>query len=459
MINITELAQKKLGIFGFGHEGQAVAKYLQRHGLSATVFDEQPRTHFSSDLLETFESKGFVFSCGKPIEAWQGVEVVFRSPGIWRLHPALLRLEAEGIIITSQTKWFFEHCPAKIIGVTGTKGKGTTSTLIYNILTQAKVGKVVLTGNIGKVAPLEYLDELTQDDWVVMELSSFQLQDLDKSPHIGVCLMVTQEHLDHHRTIQEYRAAKEAICKHQSATDFIIFAGDYEGSREIAQKSLGQKLAFGRKEGQLAARIEENIITISSLEQGEFDFADRKLLGPHNLENISAALLATLAAGVGLQDSVPVAKLFKGLEHRLEVVGTFSGVTFVNDSFSTAPEPTIAAIKSFSNPIILICGGSEKNVNFDELATEISAAKNIKEIVLIGTTALRIQTALKQAGFAGKAKMDLSSFDEVFQYLQGISQAGDVVLLSPACASFDMFKNYIDRGEQFKEHATKFILS
>jgi UDP-N-acetylmuramoylalanine--D-glutamate ligase len=253
MLTIEQLRTRTVGIIGFGKEGQAVARFLKRHHMTAVVFDDQALSQFPEDLVREYQAVGFEFRCGEPIADMRNVEVVFRSPGFRRLHPVLRAAEAGGLIVTSQTKWFLEHCPSPVIGVTGTKGKGTTVSLIARCLetavAQGGVGNdiepnaaIFVTGNIGTVDPLDLLDTLEPKDFVVFELSSFQLQDVTTSPHISVCLMVTSEHLDHHKSLEEYHAAKAPIASYQDSADVVVYAEDYEISRRIGRLSKGVRM-------------------------------------------------------------------------------------------------------------------------------------------------------------------------------------------------------------------------
>ncbi|KKU72946.1 MAG: UDP-N-acetylmuramoylalanine-D-glutamate ligase [Candidatus Amesbacteria bacterium GW2011_GWB1_47_26] len=320
-------------------------------------------------------------------------------------------------------------CPGKIIGVTGTKGKGTTATLIYEIL-KAAGKKVFFGGNIGK-GIFEHLDEMDKDSLVVLELSSFQLIDLHKSPHVAVMLMMTSEHQDWHKSPDEYVEAKSKITQFQMPNDFVVYNQDYPNSVKIGMQGKGQKIAVSGNDW-----------------KGEM-----RLRGGHNRENVAAA--AAVAKIFGIQYSVfgEVIKNFKGLEHRLEEAATVDGVTYFDDSFSTTPETTIAAIKAFTEPLILIAGGSEKGSDFTELGKVISEAKNIKAVILIGLMAERIKEKISNEEI--KILRGAKNMAEILEQVKSVAESGDVVVLSPAAASFDMFANYKDRGDQFKEAVRK----
>lgn len=385
----------KVAILGWGIDTQDVEPYLRAQGHEIDILSE-------------------------PFENLDKYDMIVRSPGVYKYRKELKDLTN----VTSKVKIFFDVCPGKIIGVTGTKGKGTTSTLIYEILKKAGK-KVFLGGNIGKGIFAD-LDKMDSESWIVLELSSFQLIDLHKSPHIAVVLMTTSEHLDWHASVDEYVNAKASITKYQSSSDFAIYNKDYPNSVKIGLQGQGKKIPVSRKDWNKPLRLR----------------------GDHNRENMAAA--AAVSKIIGIQYSVigEVAKNFKGLEHRLEEVATVNGVTYFEDSFSTTPETTIAAIKSFTEPLILIAGGSDKGSDFTELGKVISESPNIKAVILIGLMAERIDKSIINRHL--NIVRNLSNMKDIVESASQLATSGDVVLLSPACASFDMFKNYKDRGEQFK---------
>lgn len=393
----------KVVVLGLGVDTQDVIPYLRDRGDKVTVLDEKNGDKF--DNLDKYD-------------------LIVRSPGVYRYRPELLKTKTE---ITSKTKLFFDLCPAKIIGVTGTKGKGTTATLVYEILKAAKK-KVFLGGNIGS-GVFGILRKLGKDDWIILELSSFQLIDLHKSPHIAVVLMVTSEHQDWHKNIQEYVDAKKNIVAYQRVTDFAVVNKDYPNSVEIGKAARGKVIWVSGRDIDLPTRLR----------------------GEHNKENIAAAVAVAKIIGVPFKGIV---RGFRGLEHRLEEVRTVGGVTFYNDSFSTTPETAIAAVKSFSEPEIVILGGSSKNSDFSQLGKTIRNSPNVKAVILIGAEGERIYKLLKGLKFL-KLLRGPTSMEKIVNLAYNTAVSGDVVLLSPACASFDMFKNYKDRGDQFKRQARR----
>ena len=457
---ISDWKGKKVAILGLGVEGVASAKFLHKQGAIVTILEKKPEDEIESTFLEQARKLGVTLVFGDDyLSNISSYEVIVRSPGVRLATPELHEATKKGSILTSQTKLFFDLCPCPIIGVTGTKGKGTTSTLIYEMLKRS--GKdVYLGGNIGK-PPLDFLDTLTSQSIVVLELSSFQLQDLDKSPHIAVMLMVTSEHLDayggqnYHEDLSEYIDAKRNILKFQTSSDFAVLNRDYPATNESDIYTDGKVYYVSRE------RVTENGCYVNQgsiwlrLEGRERKVIDTKeilLPGAHNLENICAAVMAVTLLGVAREDIVAVLRSFKGLTHRLELVREVNGVKYYDDSFSTTPETAVAAIEAFTQPEVLILGGSSKKSDFSELGRVIHKAKNIRAIIGIGVEWEVIKDEiLKSDGkvpFLVEGARDMRT---IVAAAAKIAKPGDVVLLSPACASFGMFKNYKDRGEQFKK--------
>lgn len=456
--------KSKIGILGAGIEGLAVAEYLAGHGYGdLTVFD-------SKENIEGVIPAGVNVSLGvdflsDPDSAIYDMGFLFRSPGI---HFAKLeKARAAGIKITSTTQFFFENCPCKIIGVTGTKGKGTTSSLIYEILKTA--GKdAYLGGNIGE-SPLKFLDNLTLDSFAVLELSSFQLQDLTLSPQAAVVLMTTSDHMDYHADRAEYREAKKPIALYQGPDDFCVLNADYDYHEKFLTAGNGKKYLVSRHDG---GKILDGAFTkcgkIYYVANGQktavLETDKVGLLGEHNLENVLAAVTVCMNLGIDLEAIQQAVRDFKGLEHRLEFVREVKGVRFYNDSFSTTPETSIAAAYAFKGPVMLIAGGSEKNSDYTEWGIELQKNKNLKSVFLIGLMADRMEKALneahlrlsKDAGPEDATQFSVKIFrcgslEEAVKKAFANGMPGDNVVMSPAAASFDMFKNYKYRGTAFKE--------
>ncbi len=528
---MIDFTNKKIAVLGMGVEGISSAIYLKKHGALITALDK------NKDLrLEGVE----VITGKKYLEGLEKYDIIVRSPGIKRNLPEILAAGKKGVVITSQTQLFFDLCPCSIIGVTGTKGKGTTSTLIYEMLKKQGFD-AYLGGNIGK-PPFAFLDTLTPQSTVVLELSSFQLQDLKRSPHIGVVLMITQEHLapdkkdlphqNFHTDVYEYVDAKRNIIRFQANTDYAIINRDYVASNEsniytkgtVFQVSREREVVEGCfvKDGKvMLAMTNQQSYSSSGVKRsrevdsgqssprwsyGEagqndgsrlartipstiIDTKDILLPGGHNLENVCAAVMASTLCGVSKENILDVLKTFKGLEHRLELVLEINGVKYYDDSFSTTPETAIAAIQAFEQPKILILGGAHKGSDFSELGHIISESKSIKAIVGIGQEWDKIKSQIySSSGVKRSREVDsgqssprwsygeagqndgsrlartinnikiiegLKNMREIAQATFDVAEPGDVVLLSPACSSFDMFKNYKERGEQFKKEVLK----
>ena len=400
--------EKKVAILGYGLEGRDAEKYVRSQGANITILDQK----FDKNYLKNLDR----------------FDIIVRSPGVYRYLPEIINAEKKGVEITSSLKIFFDNCPAKIIGVTGTKGKGTTSTLIYEILKNA--GKdVYLAGNIGKPY-LELLPKLTKDSFVVMELSSFQLIDLTKSPHIAVVLNITLDHLDWHKSKEEYINAKKNIVKYQTKNDFAVINSEYDVSKSFLELTKAKIILFSK--GKLENKYKENLL----------------LRGEHNLENIAAAVYVAKALKIKEDIILKTIRSFKGLEHRLELVKEVKGVSFYNDSFATGPQPTIAAIRSFIEPETLILGGSDKGLDYEDLRIEIRKRQNVINLILIGQMGDKIGRGIKNKNILNFGK---STMENIVKKAFEITPKGGVVILSPAAASFDMFENYKDRGNQFKK--------
>ncbi len=435
----------KIAIIGYGVEGKSAEKYYQAQHANITICDvrtslETP-ANTTAKLGENY------------LEDLDGFDLIVRSPGV---NPNLIlaknpRVKAK---ITTLVNEFLKISPTKnIIGITGTKGKGTTTTLIAKMLEAA--GKQVFTGgNIG-LPPFEFLSALAPESWVVLELSSFQLYDLTRSPHIAVCLMIAPEHLDWHSDMADYTNAKAQLFSHQTPDDIAIFLANNPYSKSITDHSPGTKLPYFASPG---AHIEAGQIVIDGHTICSTD--DLKLLGKHNWQNACAAVTAVWQATQEVQPIRAVLTSFSGLEHRLELVREVDGVKYYDDSFGTTPETTIVAIDAFTQPKVLILGGSDKGTKFDELAATIKNA-DIRQVILIGNTTNsafptvthKIEAALRAQGITNLislVKPNGPSMTEIIATAQKTAHPGDVVLLSCACASFDMFKNYQDRGNQFK---------
>lgn len=422
---------KKVAVLGLGIEGRDAVSYLLSIGAIVTLFDKKNE----SDLdFSGVDKNRIQIICGENYldNGLNNFDFVVRSPGIYRYIPQIVEAEKNAVIITSSTKIFFEKCPGKIIGVTGTKGKGTTSTLIYEIMKSAGFS-VYLSGNIGKPY-LELLPKLNKNSWVIMEMSSFQLIDLDISPHIAVVLNITEDHLDWHKDKEEYINAKKNINSHQTTSDYMVVNYDYEISKNFDKNGSANLIGFSKSS--LDTKFKENLL----------------LRGEHNLENVAASVSVAKILKIDDPIILKVLATFKGLEHRLELVGEVNGTTFYNDSFATGPQSTVAAIRSFSEPETLIIGGSDKGLDYSELRNEIEKRENLINVITIGAIGQDIVKGVENKNIIN---LGTSSMNRIIEVALEVTPKGGVVILSPAAASFDMFLNYKERGNKFKESVKK----
>jgi UDP-N-acetylmuramoylalanine--D-glutamate ligase len=407
---------KKVAIIGYGAEGKSAEKYWQNLGDDVTIRDQSNDPNYLDGLNE--------------------FDLIVRSPGV---HPDKIKTIKP---VTSVTREFFAKCPIPIIGVTGTKGKGTTSSLIAKIL-EAAGHKVWLGGNIG-VPALDFLGQIKDGDEVVLELSSFQLFDLEQSPQIAVMLMIAPDHLNYHADMTEYTEAKANIFRYQKSEDLAVYYAQDPASSKMVEYSKGRHLPYFDPSG-------------SYVKDGQVYFQDTAIMptteigivGEHNWQNVCAAVAATWNI---VEDPASMRKAiheFTGLPHRLKLVGEHSGVKYYDDSIATTPEAAIAGINAFTEPKVVILGGSDKGSSWNELAEAVKNT-NVTSAIIIGQTAPAIVAALDSVGFTDY-QTGLKTMPEVMNAAVQVAQPGSVVLLSPGCASFDMFENYKDRGDQFTQ--------
>ncbi len=418
----------RVSVIGYGVEGREAVRYWLGLGDEVAVHDRRSDIELPPGV-EARLGAGY-------LDGLEAADLVVRTAG---LRPDAL---AGARRVTSVTAEFLERCPVPVIGVTGTKGKGTTASAAAAIL-RAAGRRVFLGGNIG-TPPLAFLADLRAGDLVVLELSSFQLMDLDRSPQVAVVLSITPDHLDWHRSLEEYVAAKGRIVAAQTPGDLVVYDASSPPAAAIAARSRASRVPVGAPEG---VEVREGGVWIAG--RRLLDAADVPLIGAHNLVNVAAATAATydLVGGDAAHIRAGVRSL-EPLPHRLQIVAA-DGVTWVDDSISTTPETAAAALASFDAPKLLILGGSGKGVSFAPLAAA-SARSRLRRILLVGAEAGRIAAALDEAGVRDYEHAP-GGMAEVVARAAALARPGDVVLLSPACASFDGFRDYADRGEQFAE--------
>lgn len=426
-----------VAIIGYGLEGESALHYWQKQGADITICDQNPGatvpTGIAARLGENY------------LDNLDQFDVIMRSAGI----PAEVILAKNPTVkqkITTVIDEFLRVSPTKnIIGITGSKGKGTTSTLTTKML-EAAGYEVFLGGNIG-VSPFDFLNQLTTESWVVLELSSFQLSDITRSPHIAMCLMVVPEHLNWHADMQDYMRAKANLFAHQNPNDIAIYYANSPESHTIASNSPGAKITYYAPPG---AYVEDGNIIIDN--QVICNVSELKLLGAHNWQNACAAATAVWQVAQVPDAIRKVLTSFTGLPHRLEFVRKLDDIAYYDDSFSTIPEAAIVALQAFDEPKVLIVGGADKGVPFDEL-TKAIRENNVRHVIAIGDTGIIIAEELRAGGFTAITEGP-TTMQEMVDAARKVAQPGDIVLLSTGCASFGLFDNYKDRGNQFKQVVT-----
>lgn len=456
--------RSKIAILGFGVEGKAILEWLMIHKYHhVTICDR------NVDLGVELP-KGVSVRLGEHyLNDLGDFEVVFRSPGLSPLKPELQAAKIAGVEVTSTTNFFMDQCKAEVIGVTGTKGKGTTSTLIYEMLKKdgRKSGvDLFLGGNIG-TSPMEFLDKVEKDDLVILELSSFQLQDLEKAPKFAVLLNTTIDHLDYHVDQEEYMEAKERILSRQGSNDVAVLNKDYEYVKYYQPLVRGELKWVSRKGPvENGAYVEDGWIWRA--ENGEkkklLEVAEVALVGSHNLENILPAICIASELGVSAEKMAEVIREFKNLPYRLQFVRELNGVKFYNDSYSTNGDTSVAAVDSFDVPTVLIAGGSDKGIDYNDWARRILLKPTLHTVVLIGQTGDKMEKALIEAegeleeegaDFAPTKILRRNRMEDAVVDAYAECDGDSVVVLSPAAASFDMYKNYKERGNDFVAHVRK----
>ncbi|PBC68633.1 UDP-N-acetylmuramoyl-L-alanine--D-glutamate ligase [Fibrobacter sp. UWS1] len=427
-----------VGILGFGIEGKSTLRYLVRKGIrEIVVMDKNPVE--LPELPADVHVK--IFSGEKYMDGLKNAVTVVRSAGVYPLQKEIFHFQMNGGALTSQIEIFLKETKSRsVVGVTGTLGKGSTVSMIRHALNACGIPSEI-GGNFG-VPALDLLENETPDRISILELSSFQLMTLPVSPHVAVVLRVSTEHLDWHKSVEEYRDAKANLVRWQKRGDFCVYIRDAEPSAAIARESGAQKLCYGSRDADAVFSSDSLKIDGCTLK-----LADCKKIGSFQLENMAAALLAVKALGADVPTALQSLKNYESLKFRMEFKGEKKRIVFYNDSYATRPDATMAAVKSMNRPFALILGGSEKNADFSELARTLAGIQNLKRIALIGATAERMQDALRQVETSVPMKI-FSGLDEAFADACSVGNGG-AVLLSPACASFGLFKNYKARGEAF----------
>ena len=442
-----DLAGKTVGVVGIGVSNTPVIAMLAKMGISVTAFDKRPESELG-DPGKALRALGVRLFCGPDYMEHLEGDWIIKTPGLRFDHPALEKARAKGSLITSEMELFFEYCPATIIGVTGSDGKTTTTSLIFEMLKRTG-RKVHLGGNIGYPL-LCRLGEIQAEDLVVAELSSFQLQTMRRSPHTAVITNLSPNHLDVHKDMAEYCEAKAHIFQFQGKEGVLILNADNEITASFAARAPGRVRLFSFRgdPGVPSAFYREGAIYLRREDGTHQKIINRSQLllrGDHNVENFMAAALAAVDY-CAPEKMAQVAETFGGVRHRMEFIREVEGVRFFNDSIGSSPTRTIATLLSFDQKVRLIAGGYDKKIPFDQLGKMIP--DRVEKLYLCGATAGKIRDAVQKhaPAFPMEIYQDLKTAIET-AYQE--SAPGDIVLLSPACASFDQFKNFEERGDYF----------
>ena len=438
---IKSVKGKNIGFLGIGRSNMPLIRMLCAEGISVTVRDGKKKGSFG-DMEKELENLDVTMITGEGYLENLGVhDIIYKTPGIRGDKPEILEAIALGSVLTSEMELFFELCPCKIFAVTGSDGKTTTTTLIYKILTEAGY-TCHLGGNIGRPL-IGDIEKIKPTDFAVVELSSFQLFNMKKSADVAVITNISENHLDWHKDYEEYIEAKKNIFIHQETDDLVVLNEDNFYTREMKDDKDGNVKTFSRI-GEANVYLKDGTIYSDGIEI--MKASDIKIPGMHNVENYMAAIAATHFY-VSPEDIKNVATTFGGVEHRNELVREVSGVSYYNDSIASSPTRTMATLSSFNEKVILIAGGYDKNLNYEPLGPVI--AEKVKHLVLVGATSDKIEAAAKNADFTSIERT--TDFKEAILMAKGKAEKGDKVVLSPASASFDMFKDFEQRGNIFKE--------
>jgi len=446
------IKNKKVAIIGMGVSNIPLLDYMHTLGAQVTIFDKREEEKLDAIAITKINDYGFAYSLGENyMQNLHGFDMIFRSPSCRPDTPAILEEVDRGAILTSEIEMLMELCPGKIIGVTGSDGKTTTTSLIYEMV-KAEGYHTYLGGNIG-IPLFTRIEEMVPEDVIVLELSSFQLMTMKKSPDIAVITNIEPNHLDIHASYEEYIESKMKIFENQNEEGVVILNYDNAITRKLAEQVKGKVVFFSSKHRLEDGYIyDEGVIKIcqNGLRKHVISTKDVILRGVHNYENICTAMAAT-ASLVNLDTRIKVATSFSGVEHRLEFIREIDGVKWYNDSIGTSPSRTIAGLNSFEEPIILIAGGYDKHLDYTPIAKPI--VENVRSLILMGATAGKIETAVTEELKKQNKTMDIFKCENLAQTVNiayKVAREGEVVLFSPASASFDLFKNFADRGNKFK---------
>ncbi len=444
---------KKVAIIGLGVSNTPLIDYIHEKGAIVTVFDNKEKEDIPQDLIEKITNYGFNLISGKDsLNELKGFDIIFRSPSCLPTRSELEEESKRGAIVTTEIELLMKMAPCKVIGITGTEGKTTTSSIIHAIIKESGI-KCYLGGNIG--TPLfTKLPEMTKEDIIVLEMSSFQLMGMGVSPDIALVTNIYPDHLNVHKDMDEYIEAKESILLNQNSNGTVVLNYDNEITRNFEKDAKGKVIFFSSKEKLKNGYIYDNTDGYiknckDGIETNIINKSDIKLRGIHNYENICAAFAVT-ASIVDTQTQIEAIKEFIGVEHRLEFVKEINGVKYYNDSIGTSPASTIAGLNAFDENIVLLAGGADKDLDYKEIGEKI--AEKVGTLILCGPTSDKIEKATLEA--LNGRKIDIFRVDNMEKAVNKAKEnakPGDIVLLSPASTSFDLYKNFAERGNIFKD--------
>ena len=444
---------KKVAIIGVGVSNIPLIDYFYNLGSKVTIFNDKQLDELPQEIVNKINLYGIQASLGKNyLSKLKGFDIIFRSPSCLPTVPELKEEIKRGALVTTEIEMVLKMCPCKVIGITGSEGKTTTTSIIYEVL-KAGEYNCYLGGNIG-IPLFTKIKEMMPDDIVVIELSSFQLMDMDVSPDIAIVTNITPNHLNVHSSYEEYIDAKKNIFKYQNENGILIINYDNEITKEFHKEATGKIIYFSSREKlENGWIVDQNVIKECNdrVRRHILNTDDLTLRGTHNYENICAALAATKNL-VDIDTAVKAIREFNGVEHRLEFIREIDGVKWYNDSSSSSPTRTIAGLKAFNEDIILIAGGYDKNLDYTPIAKPI--LDKVKTLILIGDTATKIFSCVKKQEELQGKHIDTYVCDDLAQTValaKKHAKPGQIVLFSPASASFDMFKNFADRGNKFKK--------
>ena len=450
----TDWNGKRVLILGIARQGQAAARWLTRHGAIVTVNDRRPAEQLGAARAALADTSVEWVLGSHPVEMLDRTDILCISGGVPLDNPLVTAAMQRGIPLTNDTQIFMEVNPGRSIGITGSAGKTTTTTLVGEMANKADGIKSLVGGNIGDPL-LNYVDEITAETLSILEISSFQLEQMTVSPDVAAILNITPNHLDRHGSMEAYTTAKRRILEFQQADSTAILNRDDHGSWNLRGDVHGRLVSFGAEA--FAGKLDGTFLADGILHlrrRGEeiplLRANQIPLRGAHNVMNVLAAFAIGYAAGLAVEGMVSAAKEFRGVAHRLEFVREWNGAQWYNDSIATAPERTMAAIHSFSEPIVLLLGGRDKNLPWEDLAALVH--QRVQHVVLFGEAAEKIGAALEQT--TGPLPLTVRRCKELQEAVQAaaeVASPGSIVLLSPGGTSFDQFYDFEERGKAFRK--------